>query len=272
MLSQAVYWNKRTSLPDSWFWKTQDEWQEETGLSRREQETARKILNKLGIFNERKKGIPAKLYYQINMDVLNELLSKLAADASNIKDGGKRHTAMAENDIQDGLIPPNSNGVNRHYNTETTTEITTETTKEIKTVETCLPVNDVFDYWKTTMNHKKSILDAKRKKLINGALKTGYSVDDLKAAILGCSLTPHNMGQNDRNERYDGVHIIFKDADNIERFIANSITPPQKTPASATNSYRGNAKPQQQRPEYVYQGNLGAIDSTAEILHDSFRL
>ena len=122
------------------------------------------------------------------------------------------------------------------------------------------------------MNHKKSILDAKRKKLINGALKTGYSVDDLKAAILGCSLTPHNMGQNDRNERYDGVHIIFKDADNIERFIANSITPPQKTPASATNSYRGNAKPQQQRPEYVYQGNLGAIDSTAEILHDSFRL
>ena len=47
MLSQAVFWNKRVSVEkDGWFYKTIDEWQDETGLTRYEQETARKKLKK----------------------------------------------------------------------------------------------------------------------------------------------------------------------------------------------------------------------------------
>ncbi|EMX9856430.1 HNH endonuclease signature motif containing protein [Klebsiella pasteurii] len=65
-LSQAVYWNARTSDPDGWFFKTQNEWEEETGLKRTEQEKARKTLTSLGILEELKKGIPAKLYYRVN--------------------------------------------------------------------------------------------------------------------------------------------------------------------------------------------------------------
>lgn len=44
MLSQAVYWANRGSDDDGWFFKTQVEWEDETGLSRTEQETARKKL------------------------------------------------------------------------------------------------------------------------------------------------------------------------------------------------------------------------------------
>ncbi len=46
-------------------------------------------------------------------------------------------------------------------------------------------------------------------------------------AIIGCSLTPFNMGDNPRGQRYDGLNIIFKDADNIDRFIKNKFCPPK---------------------------------------------
>lgn len=95
---------------------------------------------------------------------------------------------------------------------------------------------DVFRFWKTTLKHERAVIDDKRKKIIRDALKS-FSVEDLKLAIIGCSLTPHNMGVNDRNEIYDKVALIFRDADQIERFIRNANNPPKpqrKNNASAT--------------------------------------
>ena len=87
-------------------------------------------------------------------------------------------------------------------------------------------VRDVFAFWQTTMDHPQARLDDKRKRHIRSALKMGYSVNDLKSAILGCSLTPHNIGFNDRNQRYDGLHLILRSADQIDRFIRNAKSPP----------------------------------------------
>lgn len=88
-------------------------------------------------------------------------------------------------------------------------------------------IDAVFDHWKTVMGHPKAGLDSKRSKLIADALKLGYSVEDLKQAITGCSITPHNIGMNENGQRYDGLHIILKSADQIDRFIRNSLTPPK---------------------------------------------
>ncbi|MGI2027762.1 hypothetical protein [Endozoicomonas acroporae] len=84
-------------------------------------------------------------------------------------------------------------------------------------------IDDIFQYWQTIMDHPNARLDDKRRKLIRNALKTGYAVNDLKTAILGCSYTPHNMGDNDRGQRYDGLHVIFRNADQIDRFIHNAM-------------------------------------------------
>jgi hypothetical protein len=89
------------------------------------------------------------------------------------------------------------------------------------------PCEEVFKFWQITLSHEKAILDDKRKKFISSALKN-FSVDDLKMAIVGCSLTPHNMGQNEAGEIYDKISVIFKDAEQIERFIKNSKNPPVK--------------------------------------------
>ena len=78
MLSQAFYWSSRTKDPNGWFYKTQAEWEEETCLSRREQESARRNLKDLGCWEEKLIGIPAQLYYRLNLSALESKLTYTA--------------------------------------------------------------------------------------------------------------------------------------------------------------------------------------------------
>ena len=94
-------------------------------------------------------------------------------------------------------------------------------------------VQQIFEHWKTVMNHPNAKLDPKRQALIKKALSFGYGEQELCEAISGCSVTPHNMGDNDQNQRYDGLHVIFRDADQIDRFIHHYHCPPQPKSAAA---------------------------------------
>lgn len=105
MLSHAVAQTVRVlgKRPDGWFWKLQDEWQRETGLSRWEQETARKTLKELGLLEE-KKAFSARgdqdstcvLHYRVNLDRLEQLLSKPETDVQT-----NAGAVMWESGIQD---------------------------------------------------------------------------------------------------------------------------------------------------------------------------
>jgi hypothetical protein len=88
-------------------------------------------------------------------------------------------------------------------------------------------IQNIFEHWKTVMHHPNARLDHKRKMMIGKALKFGYSVEQLCNAITGCSYTSHNMGDNERGQRYDGLHIILRDGDQIDRFIHNYQYPPR---------------------------------------------
>jgi hypothetical protein len=70
MLSQALSHAEN----GGWFCKSQQEWEEETGLSRREQDTAMKKLRSLGVLEEKVRGIHRIIYYRVNMDKLVSLL------------------------------------------------------------------------------------------------------------------------------------------------------------------------------------------------------
>jgi len=89
------------------------------------------------------------------------------------------------------------------------------------------PIMQVFEHWKTVMNYPSSRLDDARTGIIKRALSSGYSIEQLCYAITGCSLTPHNMGDNERGQRFDGLHVILRDADQIDRFIRNFQKPPK---------------------------------------------
>lgn len=85
MLSQAYYWSSRTKDSDGWFYKTADEWKEETGLSIKEQATARKRLRDCGVLEEVKKGVPCKVHYRINkQNLYNRLVESSFADSDKL--------------------------------------------------------------------------------------------------------------------------------------------------------------------------------------------
>ena len=69
-LRQLVYWTGRGHDPEGWIYKTQAEMEEETGLSRHWQRKARKILGSQGAIEERKRGIPRKLWYRVDLGAL----------------------------------------------------------------------------------------------------------------------------------------------------------------------------------------------------------
>ena len=79
MLSQAIYWTRHGQdirQRDGWFFKTIEQWQRETGLSRHEQANARAVLRKLGVLEEGIQGLPAKLYFRLDAERLAVLFSK----------------------------------------------------------------------------------------------------------------------------------------------------------------------------------------------------
>lgn len=79
-ISQLTYWQRIVDNGgggiDGWIYKTIAECEKETGLSRSEQSTARKVLGDKKIIREKKSGMPRKLYYCVNWQVLEELLQQ----------------------------------------------------------------------------------------------------------------------------------------------------------------------------------------------------
>jgi len=74
--SQFLYWHGKGEDPDGWIYKTRNDIEEETALTRREQETARRKGRDLGLIEEKLAGNPAKVHYRININRMAELLQK----------------------------------------------------------------------------------------------------------------------------------------------------------------------------------------------------
>jgi hypothetical protein len=78
-LSYASYaYDQLPPENEGWFTKTQAEWEQDTGLTRREQETARRMLRERGLLEERKVGMPAVLWFRVNWARLREMLEEQA--------------------------------------------------------------------------------------------------------------------------------------------------------------------------------------------------
>lgn len=90
---QIFYWQDKTDSSLG-VYKTQEELEVETGLSRKEQETARKLLREKGVLIETYKRLEHRLYYKIDCDKLDELLATLA----NVQN---EHSPMPESDIRE---------------------------------------------------------------------------------------------------------------------------------------------------------------------------
>jgi len=63
---------------DGWFTLSQDQWTRETGLSRWEQETARRLLRQAGLLSERREGMPARVWFKVDKAAIAQALQRQA--------------------------------------------------------------------------------------------------------------------------------------------------------------------------------------------------
>lgn len=85
MLSQALYWqhivDRGKGGKNGWWYKSGADWNEELGLNRSEQETARKILITGGLLKTEKRGVPARMWYHLDLNFLEKKLQEYQQNA-----------------------------------------------------------------------------------------------------------------------------------------------------------------------------------------------
>lgn len=126
MLSQLVYWTARTKDADGWIYKTQTEWTQETGLTRTEQENARKKLLELNFIKEKKQGVPCRVFFCVERENLYKALIEYSESLDSSQFAGNLQTRMQETYKLECAKPANKNAQNLQSNTENTTENTTD--------------------------------------------------------------------------------------------------------------------------------------------------
>lgn len=85
LLSQLLYWQRRSKDPGGWVYKTRAEWEQETGLKRSGQETARRKLREAGFWEEdQRAGLQRTMHYRVNV---SRLLFALRVTAAGDGDG-----------------------------------------------------------------------------------------------------------------------------------------------------------------------------------------
>jgi hypothetical protein len=138
-LSQALFLSGTPTARrrDGWFWKEQagavDSWECETGMSAKQQMTARKQLTTLGVLEEVRKGVPAKTWYRVNVEALAQALAAALAPAEVAESGANPHDCPVSPDGRIWNLPTGETRIAQpectespdgSFLTETTTEIT----------------------------------------------------------------------------------------------------------------------------------------------------
>lgn len=170
-LSQMTYWTNRSD-DDGWVYKTQEELEEETGLSRYEQEGARKKLRSIGVLLEKRKGVPARLFYKVDNNVLYQVL--VAAN----KNAEKSHTGVRKTTKQVRGKPAN-------FLTENTTEnIYTPNPLEGEGVELILSdAQKALEFYNEQTGARCRDLKPFVLMLTPTTTREGYTLDELQLVI-----------------------------------------------------------------------------------------
>jgi len=79
MLSQAIYWSTVTTDPEGWFYKKAADWTAETGLTERNQESARRHLRGFDFWQEERRGAQGVLHFRLDLEKLAAELATLSS-------------------------------------------------------------------------------------------------------------------------------------------------------------------------------------------------
>lgn len=81
LLCYLIGWcGNQADKKEGWMCQSNSDISEQTGLTRKEQQSARKALKKLGVIEEQLRGIPRTTYYRLKIDTLNEIWNRYRED------------------------------------------------------------------------------------------------------------------------------------------------------------------------------------------------
>jgi len=124
-LRQLVFWTGKKSIDPDWIYKTEEEMEAETGLRRRGQREARKVLgsDSYEVIQERYGGLPRKLWYRVDLVKLAELLEE-PGGAMNQWKRGRRYSKDPESGKF--IREPEDETLNQDYRQVDNTDLTSE--------------------------------------------------------------------------------------------------------------------------------------------------
>lgn len=215
LYQQLYYWSDKGTREDGFIYKTKEEIQEETALTRDQQDRARKKLEKLGWLETKlmkANGAPTLHYrcltklFPISTKRANGLETKESEQLSD-SDGsinqfpisGKPANGLVGNPLMDSRETHDS-----------ITEITTEITTKNKNIDTYVSLfNELF---------KKSFRVTKaRNQKLQARLAT-YSLEEILQALRNLSQSQFHRGDNDRGWAADPDFLIRSD-EQVDRWL-----------------------------------------------------
>lgn len=201
-LSQLIYWDERMEDAELGVYKTAEQWEAETGLSVREQTTARRQLRDRGLITETHKRIEHKLYFKLDRDAFDRLIAR-AGEAENPEkqnvDSRNAETQFGNSESANTETPKAPSPNHPKRSSLIKAEITTETTEEKNTKKENLPsfsfehwpVNPSPEVWADYLQHRKAIKAPLTQTAANRlgaeahkAQAAGFSVDDFLAECM----------------------------------------------------------------------------------------
>lgn len=116
-LCQLMYWDGKGSDPEGWTYKTIEQWENETTLSRYYQEKAREKLADLGVIEQKRAGDKGVMHYRVRWQALISLLTVHKQGTPECEGFANRNENGSQTEMRTVRIPSL---------TETTTKTTTE--------------------------------------------------------------------------------------------------------------------------------------------------
>jgi hypothetical protein len=118
LLAQLFYWSGKEQSGEGWIYKTQLDLENETGLSRHEQNKCVEDLKKKNVLETRYERLDHRLYYRINRDALDEIMEADLPGEIRKTDLGKSENRRSPNP-KSGLreIPKTNFGIKEQENT-----------------------------------------------------------------------------------------------------------------------------------------------------------
>ena len=217
VLQQMKYWLKKSKHiinNKKWIWNTYSDWKEQLPFF--SDKTIRRTIDNL-----EKKGLLESGFHHNDPRNRTKWYALVGLEIGANASGQNDHMELVN-------LTTCSTDTETTY-TETTNNIHTSALSADIARSSSSDIEEIFNYWKTTLNHPRAALTADRKKCITKTLKS-YSVSDLKKAIDGCKNSPFNMGENDRGQVYDDICLILRTSGHIDRFIFNADHKPTPKP------------------------------------------